>query len=94
MKFDTEHGIQALYKEAQGQYTEHWFSTVRRDFVIDPQLINPSREFKLDTTFLMVPRGWIEHPTSDYKTDVLPLELTGQVVAGDGIEPPISRLWA
>ena len=53
MKFDTEHGIQALYQAAQGQYTEHWFSTVRRDFVIDPQLINPPREFKLDTTFLI-----------------------------------------
>jgi hypothetical protein len=53
MKFDTEHGIQALYKEAQGQYREHWFSTVLRDFVIDPQLINPQREFRLDTTFLI-----------------------------------------
>ena len=27
----------------------------------------------------MVPRGWIKHPTSDYKTDVLPLELTGLI---------------
>ena len=53
MKFDTEHGIQALYQAAQGQYAEHWFSTVRRDFVIDSQLINPPREFKLDTTFLI-----------------------------------------
>ena len=55
MRFDTEHGIQALYQAAQGQYTEHWFSTVRRDFVIDTQLINPPREFKLDTTFLIGP---------------------------------------
>ena len=55
MRFDTEHGIQALYEAAQGQYAEHWFSTVRRDFVIDPQLINPKREFKLDTTFLIGP---------------------------------------
>ena len=53
MRFDTEHGIQALYQAAQGQYRQHWFSTVRRDFVIDSQLINPPREFKLDTTFLI-----------------------------------------
>ena len=53
MRFDTEHGIQALYQAAQGQYCEHWFSTVRRDFVIDPQLINPPREFKLDTIFIV-----------------------------------------
>ena len=53
MRFDTEHGIQALYEAAQGQYREHWFSTVRRDFVADPQLINPQREFKLDTTFVV-----------------------------------------
>ena len=53
MRFDTEHGIQALYEAAQGQYTEHWFSTVRRDFMADPQLINPKREFKLDTIFMV-----------------------------------------
>ena len=52
MRFDTEHGIQALYQAAQGQYIEHWFSTVRRDFVADPMLKNPEREFKLDTTLL------------------------------------------
>jgi len=53
MRFDTEHGIQALYEVAQGQYTEHWFSTVHRDFVADPMLINPSREFRLDTIFMV-----------------------------------------
>ena len=53
MKFDTEHGIQELYRAAQGHYTEHWFSTVRRDFVADPRLINPPRTFRLDTTFLV-----------------------------------------
>jgi hypothetical protein len=53
MRFDTEHGIQALYEAAQGQYRENWFSTVRRDFVADPMLINPPREFKLDTTFVV-----------------------------------------
>ena len=52
MRFDTEHGIQALYETAQGEYREHWFSTVRRDFVADSQLKNPPREFQLDTTFM------------------------------------------
>ena len=53
MRFDIEHGIQALYETAQGQYTEHRFSTVRRDFAIDPVLINPPREFRLDTIFMV-----------------------------------------
>ena len=53
MRFDTEHGIQALYETAQGQYREHWFSTVLRDFVADPRLKNPPREFRLDTTFVI-----------------------------------------
>ena len=52
MRFDIEHGIEALYQvAAEGVYQEHKFSTIRRDFVIDPQLINPSREFCLDTTW-------------------------------------------
>ena len=59
MRFDNEHGIEALYQvAAEWVYQEHWFSTIRRDFVIDPQLINPLREFKLDTT-------WCEHPESN-----------------------------
>ena len=54
MRFDNEHGIQELYRvAAQYPYQEHWFSTVRRDFVADPQLINPKREFKLDTIFMI-----------------------------------------
>jgi hypothetical protein len=54
MRFDTEHGIQELYRvAAEGEYQEHWFSTVRRDFVVDPRLINPPREFQLDTTFVV-----------------------------------------
>ena len=54
MRYDTEHGIQALYQiAAEGQYQEHGFSTIRRDFVADPMLINPPREFVLDTTFLV-----------------------------------------
>ena len=59
MRFDNEHGIEALYRvAAEGVYQEHWFSTIRRDFVIDPQLINPKREFCLDTT-------WCKHPESN-----------------------------
>ena len=54
MRFDTEHGIQELYRvAAAGKYQEHWFSTVRRDFVANPRLINPPREFRLDTTFVV-----------------------------------------
>jgi hypothetical protein len=59
MRFDNEHGIEVLYQvAAKGVYQEHWFSTVRRDFVIDPQLITPSREFCLDTT-------WCKYPESN-----------------------------
>jgi len=53
MRFDTEHGIQELYRvAARHPYQEHWFSTVRRDFVADSMLKNPPREFQLDTTFV------------------------------------------
>ena len=59
MRFDNEHGIEALYQvAAEGGYQEHKFSTIRRGFVIDPQLINPLREFCLDTT-------WCKHPESN-----------------------------
>jgi hypothetical protein len=53
MRFDTEHGIQELYRvAAQHPYQEHWYSTVRKDFVADPMLINPKSEFRLDTIFM------------------------------------------
>lgn len=72
MRFDTEHGIEALYRmAAEGVYQEHWFSTVRRDFVADTQLINPPREFKLDTT-LMVSDERFELPLHGPKPRVLP----------------------
>ena len=59
MRFDNEHGIEALYQvAATGEYQEHKFSTIRRDFVIDAMLVNPKREFRLDTT-------WCEHPGSN-----------------------------
>ena len=53
MRFDTEHGIQELYRvAAQHPYREHWYSTVRRDFVADPMLKNPKSQFRLDTTLM------------------------------------------
>jgi hypothetical protein len=53
MRFDNEHGIQELYNiAAKRPYLEHWYSTVRRDFVADPMLKNPKSEFRLDTTFM------------------------------------------
>ena len=59
MRYDTEHGIEELYRiAAEGQYQEHRFSTIRRDFVIDPMLVKPKTEFRLDTT-------WCEHPESN-----------------------------
>jgi hypothetical protein len=52
MRFDNEHGIEALYQvAAEGVYQEHRFSTIRRGFVIDPMLIKPKSEFCLDTTW-------------------------------------------
>ncbi len=59
MKFDTDHGINALHRvAAQYPYREHKFSTIRRDFVADPLLSVVKSEFKLDTT-------WCEHPESN-----------------------------
>jgi hypothetical protein len=53
MRFNNEHGIQELYRvAAEYPYQEHLFSTVRRDFVVDPMLKNPKSEFRLDTTFV------------------------------------------
>ena len=58
MKYDNELGIEALYRvAAEDQYREHWYSTIRRDFVADPLLKNPPREFVLDTTFLVQAPG-------------------------------------
>ena len=56
MRFDIEHGIEALYQvAAEGVYQEHKFSTIRRDFVIDTQLIKSLREFCLHTTWCKQP---------------------------------------
>ena len=62
MKYDNDYGIQALYRvAAEGVYKERGFSTIRRDFVADPMLKNPPKEFVLDTTF-MVSVGGFEPP--------------------------------
>ena len=52
-----------LYQEAQGNYQQRFFSTITREFTLDTMLINPRKEFKLDTTFVVHPDG-LEPPTS------------------------------
>lgn len=72
MKYDNELGIEALYcVAAEVVYQEHGYSTVRRDFVPDPMLINPPREFVPDTT-LMVSDERFELPLHGPKPRVLP----------------------
>ena len=52
MRFDNEHGIEELYRiAAERPYQEHKFSTIRRGFAIDPMLVKPKSEFRLDTTW-------------------------------------------
>ena len=53
----------ALYQEAQGDYQQRFYSTTTRKFTLDRMLINPAKEFKLDTTFVVHPDG-LEPPTS------------------------------
>jgi hypothetical protein len=63
MRYDNEHGIQALYNiAAEYPYQEHWFSTIRRDFVADPMLQKPKSEFKMDTTFVVSVEGFEPSP--------------------------------
>ena len=47
----------ALHQEAQGVYQQRFFSTTTREFTLDTKLINPRKEFKLDTTFVVPPPG-------------------------------------
>ena len=47
----------ALHQEAQGVYQQRFFSTTTREFTLDTMLINPRKEFKLDTTFVVPPPG-------------------------------------
>ena len=53
----------ALHQEAQGVYKQRFFSTTTREFTLDIMLINPRKEFKLDTTFVVHPDG-LEPPTA------------------------------
>ena len=52
-----------LYQAAQGVYQQRFYSTVTRKFTLDHMLINPPKDFKLDTTFLVHPDG-LEPPAS------------------------------
>jgi hypothetical protein len=52
-----------LYREAQGPYQQRFYSTITRKFKLNAMLINPKKEFKLDTTFMVHPDG-LEPPTS------------------------------
>ena len=52
-----------LYQEAQGNYQQRFYSTTTREFTPDEMLINPAKEFTLDTTFMVHPDG-LEPPTS------------------------------
>jgi hypothetical protein len=49
--------MQYLYQEAQGDYQQRFYSTTTRKFTLDRMLINPAKEFKLDTTFVVPPPG-------------------------------------
>ena len=46
-----------LYQAAQGVYQQRFYSTVTREFTLDKMLINPVKEFTLDTTFMVPPPG-------------------------------------
>ena len=43
--------MQYLYQAAQGLYQQRFYSTVTREFTLDHMLVNPQKEFRLDTTF-------------------------------------------
>ena len=49
--------MQYLYQAAQGNYQQRFFSTTTREFTLNTMLINPKKEFKLDTTFVVHPPG-------------------------------------
>jgi len=42
-----------LYQEAQGDYQQRFYSTTTRKFTLDTMLINPPKEFELNTTFVV-----------------------------------------
>ena len=46
-----------LYQAAQGPYQQRFYSTITREFALNEMLINPPKEFMLDTTFMVPPPG-------------------------------------
>ena len=52
-----------LYQQAQGSYQQRFYSTITREFTLDTMLVNPQKEFTLDTTFMVHPDG-LEPPTA------------------------------
>ena len=46
-----------LYQQAQGVYQQRFYSTITRKFTLNEMLINPPKEFTLDTTFMVPPPG-------------------------------------
>ena len=46
-----------LYQQAQGSYQQRFYSTITRKFALNEMLINPRKEFTLDTTFVVPPPG-------------------------------------
>jgi len=46
-----DNAMQYLYRAAQGVYQQRFYSTTTRGFTLDTMLINPQKEFRLDTTF-------------------------------------------
>ena len=59
----TDDAMLALYQASQGAYQQRFYATTTRGFTLDTTLINPRKQFKLDTTFVVHPDG-LEPPTS------------------------------
>ena len=56
MKFNVpQQHMEELYYFSKEPYVPREFNTIHRNFTVDPLLVNPKKEFKLDTT-------WCEHP--------------------------------
>ena len=52
-----DEAMMSLYQQAQGVYQQRFYSTITREFTLNEMLINPRKEFKLDTTFVVPPPG-------------------------------------
>ncbi len=53
----TDEAMMSLYQAAQGPYQQRFYSTITREFALNTMLINPPKEFTLDTTFMVPPPG-------------------------------------